>query len=120
VYQIRVRGFSNSSTGTIVLQINSTCGISAITPSSGPNTGGTSVTIIGAGFANGATVTFGGVNATGVNVSNSAVMTATTTAHVAGAFDVTVTNPDQTTATLPNAFTFIGPPRRARSQITSQ
>ena len=47
-------------------------------------------------------------------------ITASTAAHIADIVDVTVTNPDQTTATLPKAFTFIGPPKRVRGQITSQ
>jgi hypothetical protein len=120
VFQIRVRGFSNSSTGTIMLHINSPCGISAVIPSSGPNVGGTSVTVVGTGFTNGATVAFGGVNTNGASVVNATTITATTAAHIADIVDVTVTNPDQTTATLPKAFTFIGPPKRVRGQITSQ
>jgi hypothetical protein len=120
VFQIRVRGFSNSSTGTIVLHINSPCGITGIIPASGPSAGGTGVTVIGAGFTGGAAVSFGGVNATGTNVVSSTMMTATTGAHTPGAVDATVMNPDQTTATLPNGFTFIGPPKRVGGQITSQ
>jgi IPT/TIG domain len=120
LFQIRVRGFSNSSTGTIVLHINSPCGITGVIPASGPSTGGTGVTVIGAGFADGAAVSFGGVNATAANVASSTMMTATTGAHAPGAVDVTVTNADQTTATLPNGFTFIGPPKRVGGQITSQ
>jgi hypothetical protein len=120
VFQIRVRGFSASSTGTIMLHIDSPCGISGVNPSSGPFVGGTNVTISGAGFNSGATVAFGGVNATAVNVVNSTTITATTAAHAGGAVDVTVTNPSQPPATLPNGFMFTGGPKRIRGQITSQ
>jgi len=106
--------------GTIVLHIDSPCGLSGVSPASGSYAGGGSVTVTGAGFANGATVAFGGVNATGVTVVNSTTITATTPAHVSGAVEVTVTNPNQTSSTLPNAFTFTGGPKRPRSQLTSQ
>jgi cytochrome c peroxidase len=120
VFQIRVRGFSNTSVGTIVLNINSPCGITGVVPPAGPNTGGTNVTVVGAGFTSGATVAFGGVNASAVTVVNSTTLTATTVAHVADIVDVTVTNPDQTSAMLPSGFTFTGQPKRARGQVTSQ
>src|SRR4029077_3898846 len=51
VFQIRVRGVSAASTGTVVLHINGGCSaasapaVSAVTPSSGPGTGGTPITI---------------------------------------------------------------------------
>ena len=42
--------------------------VSSISPTSGPTTGGTSVTITGTNFVSGATVAFGGTAATGVTV----------------------------------------------------
>ena len=53
--------------------------------------GGTAVTITGANFAAGATVTFGGTAATNVVVVSSTTITATTPAGSAGAVTVTVT-----------------------------
>jgi hypothetical protein len=118
--QIRVRGFSSSSVGTIVLHINSPCGLTAVVPSSGPDAGGTGVTVVGAGFTSGATVAFGGINSGAANVVNSTTITTTTPPHAADTVDVTVTNADQTTATLPSGFTFTGQKKRVRGQITSQ
>jgi hypothetical protein len=120
VFHIRVRGFSASSTGTITLHIDSPCGVSGISPASGPKAGGTNVVITGSGFSSGATVTLGGVNATNVNVVSSTMITATTAAHIPGTVDVVVTNPNATTAMMPNAFMFVDDPGRGRGQITSQ
>jgi len=83
--------------------------VSSISPSSGPNTGGTAVTITGTGFVAGATVTIGGVAATGVNVASSTSITATTAAATAGPANVVVTNPDTLASTLVNGFTYLGP-----------
>jgi hypothetical protein len=84
--------------------------VSGITPNSGLAAGGTSVTINGSNFVSGATVTIGGTAATGVSVSNSTTITATTPAHAAGAVNVVVTNPDAQSGTLTNGFTYTAPP----------
>jgi endonuclease/exonuclease/phosphatase family metal-dependent hydrolase len=83
--------------------------VSSITPNSGPTTGGTSVTISGANFMNGASVTLGGTSATGVAV-NGTTITLTTPSHAAGTTNVVVTNPDNQSATLASGFTFTAPP----------
>ena len=83
--------------------------VTSIAPSSGPIAGGTAVTITGANFVSGATVSFGGSAATGVSVVNSTTINATTPAHAAGAVSVTVTNPDAQNGTLANGFTYLGP-----------
>jgi hypothetical protein len=70
--------------------------------------GGTAVTIVGANFGAGATVTFGGVAATGVTVTASSI-TAATPAHAAGVVSVVVTNPDSQSATLTSSFTYNAP-----------
>jgi phospholipase C len=82
--------------------------VSSISPTSGPTTGGTPTTITGTNFLAGATVKFGTVAATSVSVVDSDHITATTPAKAAGLSDVTVTNPDNQSATLPNGFTFQG------------
>lgn len=74
--------------------------VSSISPTSGPASGGTSVTITGANFTSGATVTFGTATATNVTVVSSTTITATTPANAAGAVNVTVTNPNLQTGTL--------------------
>src|SRR6185503_18517008 len=57
---------------------NTAPAVNTVSPASGPAAGGTSVTITGTSFANGATVTFGGSAATNVNVAGSTSITATT------------------------------------------
>jgi hypothetical protein len=83
---------------------------SSIAPSGGPTSGGTAVTIKGANFAAGATVTFGGTAATNVAVVNSTTITATTPAGSAGAATVTVTNSNGQSGSLTNAFTYAAAP----------
>jgi hypothetical protein len=83
--------------------------VSAVLPLFGPVAGGTPVTISGENFAAGATVTFGGVAATNVTVLSSRSIAALTPAHAAGPVTVVVTTPDEQTAALPDAFTYIAP-----------
>ena len=80
--------------------------VTGIGPTSGPTNGGTLVTIAGTNFVAGATVSIGGVPATGVSVASSTQLSATTGAHAAGAADVVVTNPDALSGSLPGAFTY--------------
>jgi Bacterial Ig-like domain (group 3)/Autotransporter beta-domain/IPT/TIG domain len=67
--------------------------IGTVTPSSGPNSGGTSVTISGSSFTGATVVTFGGVAATSFTVNSATQITATTPTHAIGAVDVVVTAP---------------------------
>ena len=77
----------------------------SVFPVSGDPAGGTAVTIQGTDFASGATVTIGGVAATNVNVGSGTQITAQTPALPPGTVnDLTVTNTDATTGTLPKAF----------------
>jgi hypothetical protein len=80
--------------------------VSAIAPAFGPAAGGTAVTITGASFVSGATVSIGGVPATGVSWVNAGKLSATTGAHAAGTANVVVTNPDTQTGTLANGFVY--------------
>jgi formylglycine-generating enzyme required for sulfatase activity len=79
--------------------------IASVSPSSGPEGGGTSVTIVGSNLAATSAVTFGGVPATGLSVAGDTTITATTPAGAAGAADVTVTTPGGTVVAS-GAFTF--------------
>jgi hypothetical protein len=68
---------------------------------SGDAAGGTTITVSGTDFEDGAAVTIGGVPATGIVVGSSTSLTAVTPALAAGsANDLVVTNPDATTGTL--------------------
>jgi hypothetical protein len=80
--------------------------VASVSPSSGPTTGGTAVTITGTNFASGATVSLGGSAATGVNVVTSTTITATTPAHASGPVSITVTNTDGQGGTLSSGFTY--------------
>jgi plastocyanin len=91
-------------TGTITVIVAPT--VTSVTPPAGVTTGGTSVTITGTNFQNGATVSFGGAMATNVAFVDSNTLTATTPAHAAGTVDVTVTNPDTGTGTGTGVFTY--------------
>jgi hypothetical protein len=77
-----------------------------VSPSSGALEGGTSVIISGTMFQAGATVTFGGLAATGVTVLNASQIRATTPAHAGGAVTVTVTMPDATSVSVPSGYTY--------------
>ncbi|HJT66463.1 MAG TPA: proprotein convertase P-domain-containing protein [Pyrinomonadaceae bacterium] len=82
----------------------------SLCPGTGTINGGTAVTIDGTAFQNGATVRFGGVSATNVEVLSSTTISATTPAHAAGAVDVSVTNPNGQNGTLNNGFTYASIP----------
>ncbi len=82
--------------------------LTVVSPSSGPISGGTAVTVTGQNFVAGATVTFGGAAVTSV-VVNATQITANTPAHAQGSVDVVVTNPDGQSATLTGGFAFKAP-----------
>lgn len=79
--------------------------LSSVTPATGNVAGGTSVTLSGSNFQQGASVTFGGLAATVHSVSATSIA-AQTPAHAVGAVDVTVTNLDAKSVTLTNGFTY--------------
>ena len=87
--------------------------VSAVSPATGPASGGTVVTITGTNFATGATVTFDVATSPKVVFVNSTTLTATTPPHVAktpvAPIDVTVTNKAGDYSTLPNSFTYTPP-----------
>ena len=77
----------------------------SVTPTAGPGSGGTAITVKGTDFAAGAAVMVGAQPATAVNVVNHTTLTATTPALAPGvANDIVVTNADGTTGTLAKAF----------------
>jgi glucose/arabinose dehydrogenase len=80
--------------------------VSSVTPDSGSSRGGAMVVITGTGFLSGAAVAFGGVPASSVTVVDSTRIEVVTPGHGAGVTDVTVTNPDGGSATLPGAYSF--------------
>lgn len=88
------------------LNADLTPAVDAITPAAGPIAGGTLVTITGAGFMEGAKVTFGNMAATSVAVSSPTSLTALTPAHPAGLVDVEITNTNNQKGVLKGGFTY--------------
>jgi len=92
-FTVQVKDSSNQTTSasfSINIAVPSTPVISGVSPSSGPISGGTNVTISGANFAAGATVTFGGMVANSVVVNSSTQIQAMTPSHLAGSVGVMV------------------------------
>jgi len=73
--------------------------VTGVSPSSGPATGGTTVTVTGSGFVPGASVDFGTVAASDVTVDSATQLTALSPPNLTGAVDVTVTTPGGTSPT---------------------
>ncbi|MFC3908093.1 IPT/TIG domain-containing protein [Legionella dresdenensis] len=94
---------TNALTAAIAIQSGST--LTAINPTSGAASGGTGFTLTGTGLTGAASVTFGGVAATSINVVNSTTVTGVTPAHAAGAVDVVINTPAGG-ATLTNGYTY--------------
>ena len=99
-------GGSDSPTGPTDPPVTIGPTVLSVSPATGPAAGGTEVTIGGANFAAGATVTIGGVAATNVQFVTSASLKATTAARAAGPADVTVTV-DGRSSTLTGGFTYV-------------
>lgn len=81
--------------------------VRAAAPANGPIEGGTLVTVTGSGFVDGATVTFGGTEATGVVVVSADLLRAVAPAHAAGAVELVVTNTDAQSGSLSAGFTYV-------------
>ena len=83
--------------------------ITKLIPTSGPDTGGTLVDIIGGDLTGATAVDFGGTAGTGLTVDPSGnLATVTTPAHTAGPAPVTITTPAGTSNA--ESFTFEAPP----------
>ena len=80
--------------------------ITAVSPSSGPTAGGSTVEISGTNFVNGVTVKVGGAACTSVNFISSSSLTCRVPAGSVGPVDVVATNPDGKSATRINGFTY--------------
>jgi hypothetical protein len=80
--------------------------VSSITPTSGPATGGTTVTVVGSGFTGATDVTFGGVDAVWFNVLSDNIIEAVTVGG-SGTVDTVVTTPSGSSSTgSGDQFTF--------------
>ena len=93
--------------------------VTSVSPSSGPVSGGTAITITGTGFVSGATVRVGGVAATGVTVVSATQLRATTPAGYVGAQNLQVTNPTGQSALAPSGFTYSSSTPTTQLTVTS-
>jgi hypothetical protein len=94
--------------------------VTSVTPTHGPHTGGTSVTINGSNFQQGASVVFGTTSAANVSFTSSTQLIAVTAAAPSpGSASVTVINPDSKQASLADAFVFDGDGMIQESLITN-
>jgi hypothetical protein len=84
--------------------------VTDVSPNSGPQSGGTTVTISGTNFVDGSTVVIGGSAATNVTFVNATTITAKTPALNPGIYTVTIYLPDNQQASKTNAFTSLGAP----------
>ncbi len=84
--------------------------VTSITPASGPQAGGTTITITGGDFHSGATVFVGGAAATSVSMVSATTITARTPAGEPGPADVEVRNPDGQTGVLEDGFAYLAAP----------
>lgn len=84
--------------------------VTSFSPTSGPTTGGTNVTISGANFINGATVRFGTAASVGSAAFVSATqLIATTPSQLQGGVSIFVTNPDGQSGTSSGQYTYVAP-----------
>jgi len=81
--------------------------LTSLSPTSGPTTGDTLVTISGTNLLGTTAVTFGGTNAKSFTVVNSTTITAVTPSKSAGQVTVNVVTPG---ATLAGSYTYLGAP----------
>lgn len=98
---VTTAGVTETLTGAYTFTVT----LASIGPASGGTAGGNTVTLTGAGFLTGATVTLGGIATTNCTVVSGTTLTCTAPAHAAGAVDVTVTTAG-VTRTLTNGYTY--------------
>ena len=84
--------------------------ITSISPVTGSNAGGTTVTLTGSNFSGATSVRFGGVAGTDMVIVSSTSITVKTPAHALGAVDVSVIN-SLGSASLTNVYTYVLVPR---------
>jgi hypothetical protein len=90
-------------------------GLGAVSPPSGSTRGGDAVTISGTNIPAGASVLFDGEAANVTSDLAPHTLVVVTPAHVAGQATVTVTAPDGTSQSLPDAFTYLALPAGANT-----
>lgn len=111
-YSVRIKAVGeNSINAAVTVTVPDVAPtVTGISPSSGPISGETSVTITGTGFTGATAVKFGNSNASNITAVNDTHITATAPAGNAGEVDVTVTTPGGTSAASPSdKYTYVQP-----------
>ena len=99
------RLFALTASGVSIVELASVpLGIGTLSPSSGPASGGTTVTVRGSGFVTGIKATLGG-KSVAVTLKDRNTIILTTPALPAGPLQLVLTNPDGETVSLDVAFT---------------
>ncbi|MGZ8828896.1 MAG: IPT/TIG domain-containing protein, partial [Thermoanaerobaculia bacterium] len=117
--RLLVSNYFSNDFGNVTVTVTKGSALSTIVTSVAPAVGppGTAVVIDGIGFQSGATVMIGGVPAQDVTVVSPTIISATVPPSAAASANVSVQNPDGTSAMLANGFTVVpaaaGPKRRA-------
>ncbi len=83
--------------------------ITSLDPSAAATSGGSLVTISGAGLEDGSRVTIGGIEAPVVEFLDSHTLTVAAPPHPGGVVDVVISDPDGRTGTLPQGFSYHQP-----------
>ncbi|MBS1841834.1 MAG: IPT/TIG domain-containing protein [Acidobacteria bacterium] len=99
------RIFALTNSGLTVLQLASVpLGIGSLTPSNGPASGGTTVTLRGSGFQSATKLTLAGKNIA-INIKDASTLTFTAPALSSGTQQLILSNPDGESVSLDAAFT---------------
>ena len=110
VVDVTVTAPAGTSPHTTADQFSYLPTVTGVSPNTGPQAGGTSVTITGTNFSGTTAVRFGAINATEFTVNSPTMITAKSPAGF-GAVDVTVVTPGGTSATSSaDRFTYEGSP----------
>jgi hypothetical protein len=123
--RIMVTGFGSASVGNFSVTVrpadssNTTPRVTGVSRPASPPAGGATLTVSGEAFADGASVTVGGIPAKSVRFVDSHNLTITVPAHGAGPVDIVVANLDGSSGRLTGAFTYTPePPITPRPPIT--
>ena len=107
--EVTVQGATDTTTATFAAE--GAPSVTGVSPSSGPISGGTTVTLTGTNFSGATQVVFGTVAGTGLTVVNATTITVVSPAEAAGAHNIQVTTPSGTSAKVAaDEFTFEGAP----------
>ncbi|MGW2899057.1 IPT/TIG domain-containing protein [Streptomyces sp. NPDC001212] len=106
---VTVTTSQGTSTQTVTYTYVAAPAVSGVTPSQGPVSGGTTVTLTGTNLSGATAVFFDGIAATSFTVLSATRIIAVTPAHAAGAAAVTVTTPGGTSNPGDSAYFYYAP-----------